>query len=151
MSLWLKRKGRWLRAHALPPYLPPRYLGLAPGSPPGPAWRLSGPLGPYGADSLAELLQGLLVACRRPPGGAPPGLWRITGSGELAPVDGITPFDPETVPPTLELVRLRQPRDKWLISLQVARPSRSLLAVQHERYLASWRTALERLLAACKR
>ncbi|RLE31133.1 hypothetical protein DRJ54_01160 [Candidatus Acetothermia bacterium] len=66
-------------------------------------------------------------------------------------MDGITPFDPETVPPTLELVRLRQPRDKWLISLQVARPSRSLLAVQHERYLASWRTALERLLAACKR
>ncbi|RLE28155.1 hypothetical protein DRJ54_07030 [Candidatus Acetothermia bacterium] len=150
MALWLKRAGRWQRAHALPSYLPPEYLRLSP-SASGPAWRASGPLGRYGADSLPEFLEGLLLACRRPSGGADRGLWLVTATGGLEPAAGIPPFDPrELWRPGLELAQLRRPRDKWLLTLHVARPGGALLAVRRERYLASWRTALEGLLTACR-
>ena len=151
MAIWLKRAGRWQRAHSLPLYLPPGYLRLFPGRPPGPSWRAAGQFKAYGADSLPEFLQGLLKACRRPGGGAQPGLWEVKPDSNVIPVDRIPPFQPDQLcSPGLELARLRKPPDKWLLTLHLARPSPTLLAVQTERYLASWHRGLEELLRACQ-
>ncbi|MBC7097966.1 hypothetical protein H5T52_02435 [Candidatus Bipolaricaulota bacterium] len=150
MALWLKQGSRWRRAHALFPYLPPVYVRLFPSGRPGPSWKAAGEIRHCGADTLEELVRGLLSACRRPKGGASPGLWRLAEGDRLVPAPRIPPFDPQAVrPPGVELARLRQPPDRWLVTLHVARPSRGLLVASTERYLAPWTTALQELLKAC--
>lgn len=103
----------------------------------------------YGADRLEEFLEALMRACMRPKARTPPSLWRLEGDKPL-PVTGLSRFPAQHVlKPGLELARLRQPPDKWLLALHVARPVRGLAAARTERYLGSWHSLLEGLLAAC--
>lgn len=154
MALW-RSEGRrkWIEIRALNPYFPPIYMRISPDKAPAPRWTaVSQGAARYGADSLPELIQALLAACRRPGTSGTKRLWRVTEEGLANPVEAIAPFRPEEIwKPGVELARLRRPPDRWLITLRVARPTqKALWAAQAERYLATWRTALEALLEACQ-
>ncbi|MGC9529901.1 MAG: hypothetical protein ACP5G2_04695 [Candidatus Bipolaricaulaceae bacterium] len=148
MTLWVRRGGRWHSAHALAPYLPPDYVRLRPRRR-GPRWETAGEVKGYGADTLPELIRALLSACRRPPGGAAPQLWWVSGEDRVISVGNMFPFHPEAVcGPGVEIARLARPPDRWQVTIHVARPAGGLVAARSERYLGAWLTALRQLLEA---
>lgn len=149
MALWRWRTGRWEKVRALPPYLPPEYLRIRLGELGEKVlWRIETvEWPPYGADRLDEALEALLSACRRPRGEG--GIWVLEAGSPPRRVERIEPFSPEALwDKGLLMKRLARPPDKWLLLLQLARPVQGLFISRWERYIASWRPALEALLAA---
>lgn len=149
MALWRWHSKGWERVRALPPYLPPRYLHIRKGHlKERDLWLIrSDALSLHGADELPEALEGLLAACRRPGGGG--NLWEVLPGRPPREVNGIRPFSPESLwDQGIIVQKLRRPLDRWLLSLQLARPEGRLFVSRWERYVASWRVLLESLLRA---
>ncbi|HDC92886.1 MAG TPA: hypothetical protein ENF15_03900 [Candidatus Acetothermia bacterium] len=153
MALWRWRGWRWEKIRGFPLYFPPDYLRIRHVERSGKGvWAIEArefsPL--HGADRLWEALEGLIRACRRPSGEGP--LLRIKHGEPPQEVEGIEPFPEEALwDQGLFLQRLRQPPDRWLLSLELARPVEGLYVSRWERYVASWGVALRALLSAVER
>ncbi len=149
MGLWVRRgRTHWERVRSLPPYRPPVFLRISP-SAPGPAWRLSWPIGPdFGADALPELLSALLRATVVLPGS--PDLRQVVGR-RLEPVDGITPFAPQEVRASGLLLRQVEVEPaRWLLTLNLARALGKLVVACEEKYCGGWWASLRALQVACQ-
>ncbi len=151
MALWRWKGWRWEKVRVLPPYYPPDFMRIRrTRRSDRELWGIETSEIPlHGADRLAEALEALLRSCKRPPGEGE--LWKLEEGGPPRRVPGIEPFPEEALwDQGVLLQRLRRPPDRWLISLEVARPVEGLYVSRWERYLAPWDVALSALLAATK-
>lgn len=152
MALWRWRQRRWERVRVLPAYYPPDFMRIRrTRRSERQLWSIETPELPlHGADSLHEALEALIRACKRPKGEG--SLFKLELHRPPHKVTRIEPFGEDSLwDHGLFLQRLREPPDRWLLSLELARPVEGLYVSRWERYLAPWGVALEALLWAVKR